>query len=105
MADFASNLQICCLPLIIAGMLLGYGGGEYHRARAYTKNFCQVTKFDIDDSSCGENQNLNCYRPVWAVLYDKPDIDDKPVQGEIHFESLLSLPQANRQVDQYQVHQ
>ena len=105
MADSAANLKICCLPLLIAGILLSYGGGEYQLARAYIKNFCDVTKFDIDDSSCGENQDLNCYRPVWTVLYDKPDIDDVPVRGEIHFESLLSLPQVRRQVDQYQVHQ
>ncbi len=77
--------------LYISVNLIYYGGTEYYQARTFIENHCQVTKSDIDDSSCGKNKGQDCYQPVWAVLYDKPDIDDEPVQGEIHLKSLLSL--------------
>jgi hypothetical protein len=96
---------ICCIIVYATINLIHYGGTEYYRARTYIKNFCQVTKSDIDDSNCGEEKDQKCYQPVWTVLYDKPNIDDEPVQGEIHSKNLLSLTDANNQVDQYQVHQ
>lgn len=103
MADLQCIIILCGVILYTVGSLLYYGGTEYYRARTYIKNLCQVTKSDIDDASCGEDKHQDCYQPVWAVLYDKPDIDDKPVEGEIHSKDLLSRTQANTRVDQYQV--
>ena len=104
MAWIRSKIAIFVITLFTICILIYHGSTEYYRARTYIENVCQVTQSDIDDSNCGEKKDKDCYRPVWAVLFDKPDIDDKPVEGEIHWNSLLSLTQANSRVDQYQVY-
>jgi len=83
--------------------LIYYGSTEFYRARTYIKNFCQVTKSDADDWNYHGKNDQKCYQPVWAVLYDKPDIDDEPVEGVIRSKSFLSLTDAVSRVKEYQV--
>lgn len=94
---------IICLICYGVGSMIYYGTTEYYRSITYIKNFCQVTKSDIDDSKCDGSNGDQCYQPIWAVLYDKPNIDDEPIPGEIHSKTLLSLSDANARVDQYKV--
>jgi len=96
--------KVLCFAILVATIdLIYYGSTEFYRIRIYIKNFCQVIKSDADGWNCHGKNVGKCYQPVWAVLYDKPDIDDEPVAGVIRSKIFLSLTDAVSRVKEYQV--
>ncbi len=96
--------KILCFVILVATIdLIYYGSTEFYRVRIYIKKFCQVIKSNADDWNCHGKNDQKCYQPVWAVLYNKSNIDDKPVKGVIRSKSFLSLTDAVSRVKEHQV--
>jgi hypothetical protein len=76
-------LIVSCVLLVAAFVLIVGGIIEIHKSRTYIKNDCQVIASDTVEFICNDNGSDCRYKPVWTVLYDRPNDNDEPIKAEI----------------------
>ena len=101
MGDCGSNILWMILLGII--VLISSGIGAIHRQFQYIESSCHVIKSRAYDRKCEGRNKVNCYQPIWTVLYDIPEVDAEPLRIEIRSNSLLSLTEALNRVEEYRV--
>ncbi|CAF1076009.1 unnamed protein product [Didymodactylos carnosus] len=84
------------LALLVFATILTFSGiFEVHKSRTYIKNFCQVIQSDTEELDCNDNGSDCDYRPVWTVMYDRPNDNDEPIQAVINSSQLETKSEAD----------